>query len=211
MNNIREIEPDNDGGPRRNTLVVHHVANMGLVKVNRALFCVVLLLLAIIFIFGFSLVAPDRLLKQLVNNQIVAEKAKAGMNPVLSNEINELKSQMVGLVSGSIESKLRVLELSIKSDSVSDVDLGIIGDLRNNVSVLRRFSKIKQARLFTSEQETVKELREAEQLMHEMTQLKMLIYITLASCGLMFAAIGGVWLQQRYLLGYEKKLQSSSK
>lgn len=206
MKDIREIKPGNYGDPRRNALVVHQTAHVGLVKVNRFLFGVVLLLLAIVFLFGFSLVQPSNRVAQFINGQVVDKSGEVLIKPVLADEIRVLKSQMVGLISGSIESKLRVLELSIKSGELSPADLGIISALRNDFSVLRDFSDLKQARLFASKQEKTTEFREADQLIREMTQLKMLIYITIASCGLMLAAIAGVWLQNRYLLSYEKKL-----
>ena len=206
MKDIREIKPDIYGDPRRNALVVHQATHVGLVKVNRFLFCVVLLLLAIVFLFGFSLIQPNNRVAQYINGQVVDAGGKTVINPVLANEITVLKTQMVGLISGSIESKLRILELGIKSGSFSEADLSIINNLRNDISVLHSFSDLKQVRLFASKQEKATELREAAQLIREMTQLKMLIYITLASCGLMFAAIAGIWLQNRYLLSYEKKL-----
>lgn len=204
MKNIREFEPDHYDRPRRNVLVEDY-AYGGLVKVNRILFCLIFLLLAIIFTVGFSLLTPNKLLTQFTSNQLIAKKAEMGTNPAFSNDLNDLKSQIVGLISGSIESKLQVLELSIKSGSVNHVDLTTLGDLHNDISILRRFSKIKQAPLFTSEQDALTQLYAVEQLMHEITQLKMLIYITIISCGLMLVAVAGAWLQQRYLLSYEKQ------
>jgi len=69
-----------------------------------------------------------------------SEVTAAEMNPVLSAEVNNLKGQFVGLVSGSIESKLRTLEESVRLGTVSTA-LGTIEDLKNDVRVLRTYSE----------------------------------------------------------------------
>ena len=40
--------------------------------------------------------------------------------------------------------------------------------------------------------------------MQEMSQLKRLIYVTLASCGLMLAAVAGIWIKNRNRLPYKE-------
>jgi len=102
----------------------------------------------------------------------------------LSAEVNTLKGQFVGLVSGSIESKLRTLEDSLRSGAVAN-SLGTIEDIKNDVKVLRTYS------------EPVKKepLVDNQQLMQEMSQLKRLIYLSFASCGLMLAAVAGIWIK----------------
>jgi hypothetical protein len=107
-----------------------------------------------------------------------------------------LKGQFVGLVSGSIESKLRSLEESIRQGSVSS-SLGTIEDLKNDVKVLRTYSEPAK-----KEKVTIAN----EQLMQEMSELKHLVYLTLASCGLMLAAVGGIWFKNRYRLPYKEAI-----
>lgn len=199
MQDFHEIKTENYRDSRQD-LPVHYLSDVFLIRANRFLFCVVILLLAIIFSFAYALVPPNKQLIQFTNGQILAESSS-----VLAKDIAVLKNQMAGLISGSIETKLRNLELSIKADALSAADLNIITGLRSDINILRSFSKLKQARLFTSEQENIKEINVAKQLIREATQLKMLLYITLASCSLMLTGVVGVWLKNRYLLGYEKK------
>jgi hypothetical protein len=108
--------------------------------------------------------------------------------------VHTLKGQFVGLVSGSIESKLRTLEESIRLGAASNA-LGTIADLKNDVKVLRSYSEPvnKDSAVIDN-----------AQVMREMSQLKRLIYLTLASCGLMLAAVAGVWLKNRYRLPYKE-------
>ena len=158
-----------------------------LMKVNRLLLGFVFFLMMVVVILGVLFIPePDASkVKNIATATIVAE----GMNPVISAEVNNLKGQMIGLVSGSIESKLRTLEESIKTGAV-DNSLGTIADLKNDIKVLRNYSEApKKAEAVVSNQE----------LAQEVSYLKKLIYMTLVSCGLMLAATAGIWLRYRRL------------
>ena len=163
-------------------------SHQGLMKVNRWLMAMVFFLMTVIFIAGFF-IFPANVVTSYKNSAVNA----AEMNPVLSAEVNSLKGQFVGLVSGSIESKLRALEESVRVGTVSEA-LGTIEDLKNDVKVLRTYSE---------PQKNDDASLTNQQLMQEMSELKRLIYATLASCGLMFAAIAGIWLKNRYHLPYK--------
>ena len=113
---------------------------------------------------------------------------------MVSTEVNNLKGQLIGLLSGSIESKLKTLETSIKSGTV-DNSLGTIADLQNDIKVLRSYSEPTN-----KPQAAVSNVQLAE----EVTHLKHLIYASLASCGLMFVAAAGVWVKYRRRLPYKE-------
>ena len=166
-------------------------SHQGLMKVNRWLMAMVFFLMTVIVIAGFFLFPAKDVTSFKKSEVTVAE-----MNPVLSAEVNTLKGQFVGLVSGSIESKLRSLEESVRLGTVSTA-LGTIEDLKNDVKVLRSYSEpAKKEKVALSN----------EQLMQEMSELKRLIYVTLASCGLMLAAIAGIWFKNRYRLPYKEAI-----
>jgi hypothetical protein len=166
-------------------------SHQGLMKVNRWLMAMVFFLMTVIVIAGFFMLPANDLTRYKKPEVTVVE-----MNPVLSAEVNTLKGQFVGLVSGSIESKLRSLEESVRLGTVSSA-LGTIEDLKNDVKVLRSYSEpVKKEKVALSN----------EQLMQEMSELKRLIYVTLASCGLMLAAITGIWFKNRYRLPYKEAI-----
>ncbi|TAK59619.1 hypothetical protein [Methylobacter sp.] len=167
----------------------HHA----LMKVNRLLLTIICALMVIILIAGFLLFPSDSFLTRY-KSATATEAYAAEMNPVLSAEVNALKGQLVGLVSGSIESKLNALEESIRVGSVSS-SIGAIEDLKNDLKVLRSYSEPAKKG---------KETISNEQLMQEMSQLKRLIYVTLASCGLMLAAVAGIWIKNRNRLPYKE-------
>jgi hypothetical protein len=167
-------------------------AHQQLVKVNRLLVGAVFFLMLVVVVLGFLFVpSSDGTGYKKIS---VSNIAATGMNPAVSAEVDTLKGQLIGLVSGSIEGKLRTLEDSIKSGTV-DNSLGTIADLKNDIKVLRSYSDSpKKPEAVVSN----------VQLAEEVTHLKHLIYMSLTSCGLMFAAAAGVWVKYRKRLPYKE-------
>lgn len=175
----------------RGIVVLQNVSHQGLVKANRVLLLLASSLMVIVFILGFLLMPEDNMLNTLKAKHNLNPKTFSLQNPVISSEINELKGQLVGLISGSIESKLRLLEASVKTGQVSD-SLGTIQGLKSDVKVLQKaYSGPKKPGL---------ENQQNQALLQEVSQLKRLIYFTLTSCGLMVAAIAGFFVRRHYFL-----------
>ncbi|MDP3007489.1 MAG: hypothetical protein Q8N30_00270 [Methylococcales bacterium] len=173
-----------------NTIPPHQ----NLVKANRWLLAAVFFLMAVIVVGGWLLIPREDLTayKQTTDTQLYMDH----MNPVLSAEVNALKGQFVGLVSGSIESKLRTLEESVRLGAAPD-SLMTIEELRSDIKTLRAYS---------ATQNNSKSTLPNEQLMEEMSALKKLVYLSLASCGLMLAAVAGVWINNRRRLSYKEMI-----
>lgn len=169
----------------------HHA----LVKANRFLLALVFVLMVAVFVMGVFLMPKQKSLNELKPHQADAA-AYALQNPVISAEINMLKGQLFGLVSGSIDSKLRSLEENIKRGSMVD-SLNTLQDLKSDVKVLSTYSNAPQAENKSSDTN--------QQLIKELTDLKDLVYMTFISCGLMVAALAGVWLRHRYRLTHQRK------
>lgn len=159
-----------------------------MVMQRRLLLRGVLFVMSFIFIAGF-LWQPKRDFLHDYQQVTAKDNAIANANPPLSTDINTLKGQFVGLVSGSIEGKLRTLEESLKTGAVTH-SLGTIEELKTDVKMLRLY-----AEPVNSTPQTTANPVSTVQLMQEMSQLKRLIYWTFASCGLMLAAVAGVWLR----------------
>jgi hypothetical protein len=166
--------------------------HQSLVKANRWLLAAVFFLMSVIVIGGWLLFPREDLTayQQVASTQAYADQ----MNPVLSAEVNTLKGQFVGLVSGSIESKLRTLEESVRLGAASD-SLMTIEELRSDIKTLRVSSATPNNGKVTPPN---------AQLMEEMSELKKLVYLSLASCGLMLAAVAGVWIKNRHRLPYKE-------
>ncbi len=164
-----------------------------LVKVNRWLLFTVFFLMSVIVIGGLFLFPDDDLAnyKKPVPTKAYSEQ----VNPTLSAEVNVLKGQFVGLVSGSIESKLRALEESVRLGTTPD-SLLTIEELRNDIKTLRTYSD--------APGNEIKATVPNEQLAEEMSSLKRLVYLSLASCGLLLVAAAGIWIKNRHRLPYKE-------
>jgi cell division protein FtsB len=183
---------------QRDIVILQNIPqHQGLVKANRVLLLLASSLMVIVFILGFLLIPTGNMLDKFTSSttQVEASAVYTIENPVLSAEIKALKSQFVGLISGSIESKLRMLEESIRKGSII-TSLDTVEDLRADVKVLQAYS----APLPVSEKRKIKNQGNVE-ILKEVSQLKTLIYLTLTSCGLMIAAIGGFWVRRHFRLG----------
>lgn len=191
---MSEFNLDDVETRKRDVIILQTVpAHQALVKANRFLLTLVFALMAAVFVLGFVLLPRQSLLEEIGRNQTAV--AYATQNPVLSAEINTLKGQMFGLVSGSIESKLRSLEDNIRRGSVAD-SLDTLQDLKSDVKVLSGYSMDAPAK---AEQAVVD-----QRVIKELSELKGLIYLTFASCGLMIAAVAGIWLRHRYRLTHQQ-------
>ncbi|TAN70526.1 MAG: hypothetical protein EPN17_04880 [Methylobacter sp.] len=194
MSDIDKINSVAGGLPVSTSMVLQKIhSHHALMKVNRLLLTVICALMVVVLIAGFLLLPTDSFLNRY-KSATATETYANEMNPALSAEVNALKGQLVGLVSGSIESKLNALEESIRVGSVSS-SIGTIEDLKNDLKVLRAYSEPANKG---------KPVVSNEQLIQEMSQLKRLIYLTIASCGLMLAAVAGIWIKNRNRLPYRE-------
>lgn len=196
MSDRRESDSDFVGVEKHRSVVLQSVPpHQGLIKVNQFLLATVFVLMIIVFVLGFFLI-PDE--NNIIEGFVKANTSdiSASMNPAISEEVNTLKSQLAGLVSGSIESKLKTLEENIRSGKLSS-SLNMVEELKNDVEFLRGYVK------------PVKTDRPAaisnEQLIKEMSYLKRLVYMTIASCALIFIGFVGVWIKNKQLLPYQKQ------
>jgi hypothetical protein len=134
---MREKKPGDRNAESHQIVVLQKIPHHhGLVKANRLLVLLASTLMVAVFVMGFFLIPGVNFPEGKMNPDSVFVSSRTLQNPALSDEINVLKGQLVGLVSGSIESKLRILEDSIRTGSVN-ASLGTIQDLKNDVEVLK--------------------------------------------------------------------------
>ncbi|EIC30145.1 hypothetical protein [Methylomicrobium album] len=172
-------------------------STQALIKANRFLLLTVCLLTVLVAVLGYFVVPPYQAGAYL-KKQPGAGNLGEG-NSVLSSEVNALKGQVIGLVSGSIESKLRMLEDSIRMGAAA-ASLGTIEDLKNDVKVLRSYSDPKP--------KVEQSAGTSEQVLREVSQLKKLIYVSLGACGLLLAAVAGIWFKNLNILTYKQTIRN---
>lgn len=169
------------------------------------------LLLIITFFFGYSVFSQDPL-KSLGRyqspNPVSLDKIVA--NPALSADIDMLKGQMVSMISGSIKAKLTQLQESINAGKVTTQELVILSELTQELDALRAVSRPRIGVGSVDQSVLVSKGRQDPAiLLKELSNLKLLVYLSIISCGLMFVASAGVWLQTRFVLQHYDKYQPS--
>ncbi len=194
---MRDLKSELADVAKHNMVVLQNMPqHHELVKANKVLLLVVCSLMLVIFLLGFLILPDNVMLENYKASQQISPVVYTMNNPALTDEINLLKGQFVGLVSGSIESKLRTLEASIQMGQIN-TSLGTIQDLKNDIKVLQSYSMVPVKKTVKSSV--------SDRVLKEVSQLKSLIYLTLTSCGLIIAAIGGIWIKHNYRLVYEEK------
>ena len=131
----------------------------------------------------------------------VVKGSMAG-DPVLYREVDLLRRQSNALLSGSIETKLRLIETSLRSGRVRAADLEMLQSLKEELKLLKNSSLPNSSGALTGRPSAIAQqtrrgsgrLINNEQMLAEMAYMKNLLYVSIASCGLMFVTVGGLWL-----------------
>lgn len=157
-------------------------------KANKVLLLLVALLMAVVLLLGVLLLPAGNTLENY-HKQKSQALATAVANPALAEEINNFKGRFVGLLSGSIESKLRVLKSNIQNGKTGE-SMAAVDDLQKQIQLLQTYVT------------PSKPATPSDTILQEVSQLKKLLYFILSSCGIIIAALGGIWIKRHYRLVY---------
>ncbi|NOQ63518.1 MAG: hypothetical protein GQ582_03285 [Methyloprofundus sp.] len=182
----------------RNIAVVNSNTQLSVLRMNQLVLSIIIGLMALVVYLGVLLIPESDIAPKTVTQSV--DLSKVPMNPVVSTEIQALKSQLVGLVSGSIESKLNFLSEGLRTGTIATVSLESLQAIQDDVTVLKTYSESGAGRLIATKYLPQTNTQQTVDLAAEVSQLKSLVYFLISSCGLMFAVIGGVWVRQRLAL-----------
>ncbi len=199
MGDLRKKNNKKNNVRHRNITVLNSATHMSVLKMNRLVLAIILGLMAIVVYMGMLLVPTNDIVLKTAQAQKSIELFEMQMNPVISAEVDALKSQLIGLVSGSIESKLKILEEGLRTGTISETGLDTIYALQQDLEVLKTYSETGAGRLIVQKYAR-QPSTETIALAEEVSQLRSMVQYLITSCGLMFAAIGGVWVRKRYEL-----------
>ncbi|GEM_PF-5873698 len=154
---------------------------------------------------------------------LVANKQSFGYGDISStqenrdrmiNDIQTIKNQFGMLLVGSIENKVHSLEQKILSGTVNRKDIILIQGLKNELKILKSQAyrvglnntsllggHVDDLSISTNLTHAV----EKESLVQEISTLYNFVYVGFASFGLLFTAVGGLWIQNYHLI---KRLDS---
>ena len=198
MSDLRKNNENNKSV--RNLTVLNSATQLSVLKMNRLVLLMLVGLMAMVIFMGVLLMPADNLALQPVQAVKTVDLYEVQMNPVLSAEVDALKSQLVALVSGSIESKLNTLEEALRGGTISETGLDTIQAMQEDLVVLKTYSATGAGRLIAQKYLPQPKNIETIALAEQVSQLKGLVHFLITSCGLMIAVIGGVWVRRRYAL-----------
>ncbi|SHE22905.1 hypothetical protein [methanotrophic endosymbiont of Bathymodiolus puteoserpentis (Logatchev)] len=184
----------------RNMAVLNPVTQLSVWKMNRLVLAIIISLMATVVFMGMLLMPENEIVPKTTQVHKSTELYNVQMNPVISAEVDALKSQLVGLVSGSIESKLNTLEEGLKAGTITEIGLDTIEALKDDLVVLKTYSETGAGRLIAQKYLQQANKAENKNLAQEVSQLRSMIYFLITSCGLMVAAVASVWVRRKYAL-----------
>ena len=126
-----------------------------------------------------------------------------------NQKLEDLQQRMTVFVADSVETKLKALERNVTDGTVGAQELRALEDLKGEVRMLEQYSagkggnltdasRLDHARFQTTpgSQATVSN----GELLYEVSQMKRLLYIGIASCGFVGFLVGGYWWHGNYRL-----------
>ena len=135
--------------------------------------------------------------------------------PEVYRKVELLKGKMDTLVTGSMEHKIDKLEKNLSSGIIRPSDLETIQELKTDLQILKTYSEQNSlsSLAMVDQQSTGKTPINAtsavlysDKLLQEISSLKSLFYLSIASCGFLVVVVSGVWLYGNTRL---KQLQGS--
>ncbi len=194
----------------QSVLSSHKQSFVRLQWISRAIMGSCFVVLGVTILFGYAVMSQNSFKSmdsyEVINHDPVREIIA---NPILSADVEMLKGQMVSIISGSVKTKLAQLQESISAGQVSNKELLLLNELTKDINAMRAVStpnvgvgSVDQSVLVS------KGSQNPAILLKELSNLKLLVYLTIVSCGLMFVASAGVWLQTRLILQHHDKYRN---
>jgi len=121
-----------------------------------------------------------------------------------NEKLQSLQDRMTVFVADSVETKLKTLEKNVTAGTVGSSEINTLEELKGEVTLLRTYSAGRHANLtdparldhprFQITPGTQIPVSNGD-LLYEVSQMKRLLYLSIASCGFVGFLIGGYWWQ----------------
>ncbi len=122
-----------------------------------------------------------------------------------NEKLESLQNRMTVFVADSVETKLKTLEKNVTAGTVGAQELKTLEELKGEVKLLENYSAGKRANLtdparldharFKITPGTENTAVSADDLLYEVSKMKRLLYLSIASCGFVGLMLGGYWWQ----------------
>ena len=124
-----------------------------------------------------------------------------------NQKLEELQDRMTVFVADSVETKIKTLEKNVADGSVGSQEIKILEDIKGEVKLLEKYSSGRGGRLTDSSRldhprfqitPGTQSTTSGGDLLYEVSQMKRLLYLSIASCGFVGFLIGGYWWQSNF-------------
>ncbi|MGR9105710.1 MAG: hypothetical protein ACU843_02165 [Gammaproteobacteria bacterium] len=121
----------------------------------------------------------------------------------LVDDVELLKGQMSVLLSGAMESKIENLERSLRSGIISRTDLATVQELKEDLQNVKAYSLrnaattlglLNQSAAMAGRMQPAASLY-SDELLQEISNMKNLFYVSIASWGIAIVIFGGTWMR----------------
>ena len=122
--------------------------------------------------------------------------------PEVYQKVEMLKGKMDTLVTGSMENKINRLENNLSSGVIRKSDLVTIQELKTDLQILKTYSEQNSisSLAMTGGKRGTRGLSASnmisypDELLQEISNMKNLFYLSIASCGFLVVVVSGAWL-----------------
>ncbi|NJD05481.1 MAG: hypothetical protein FIA97_03155 [Methylococcaceae bacterium] len=130
-------------------------------------------------------------------------------------QMEVLEEKMAGYIADSVETKLHAIEQQVTAGSVGSDEIRQFEELKNELQLLQRYTTGKDGAVTDSSRRDHPRLQPTpgsrveppqSEILGELVQVKYLLYLGIASCGMMAMLMGGYWWQSE--LRWRRRLTS---
>ena len=150
----------------------------------------------------YLFLSTNRIFERLQGSLSVVEDGDARRIRQYNEKLESLQDRMTVFVADSVETKLKTLEKNVTAGTVGTQEIKTLEELKGEVKLLQNYSSGKHANLTDPSrldhprfQTTPGSQATATSgdLLYDVSQMKRLLYISIASCGFVGFMIGGHW------------------
>ncbi len=158
------------------------------------------LILLVLLVVYYLTIAVFGSLNGIVSNN---SRSKNWSNrPEVYQKVEMLKGKMDTLVTGSMENKINRLENNLSSGVIRKSDLETIQELKTDLQILKTYSEQNSisSLAMTGGKHNSRSLSAGamisypDELLQEISNMKNLFYLSIASCGFLVVVVSGAWL-----------------
>jgi hypothetical protein len=185
-------------------------AEPGFKSSRKADAAIVIALAALLSLGAFSYFKVERTLTNLDSKNSL-ENADDSKIRQYTQKLDALQNSMSVFIADSLETQLKILETKIKDGSIGPDEIKTFKELKAELKLLENSTSGRDGNVIDMSKLDHPRLQalagaqpqsQSQLILNQMIQLKHLLYVSIASCGLVGVMVGGYWLQKNQKLRY---------